>query len=88
MGSDVPWYQLVAFGPQAFRGYARLRFLPDPTAPGQEPTGFLGPDAPSENDLLGLALAVLGEHTHTPMTCTSACGTAGVRHPRCEACQW
>ena len=66
-GSDVPWYQLVAFGPQAFRAYARLRFLPDPTAPGQEePSGVLGPDAPSENDVLGLALAVLGEHTNTP----------------------
>jgi hypothetical protein len=66
-GSDVPWYQLVTFGPQAFRAYARLRFLPDPASPGQEePTGLLGPDAPSENDLLGLALAVLGEHTHTP----------------------
>jgi hypothetical protein len=63
----VPWYQLVTFGPHVFRTYARLRFMPDPTAPGQEePSGVLGPDALSENDVLGLALAVLGEHTHTP----------------------
>jgi hypothetical protein len=44
-----------------------LRFLPDPTSPGQEePDGCLGLDAPSENDLLGMALEVLGEYTRTP----------------------
>jgi len=61
-GSDLPWEQLVTFGPQEFLAYARLRFLPDPSAPGeQEPV--LGVDAPDEHDLLRIALDVLGRHT-------------------------
>lgn len=65
-GSVVLWYQLVTFGPQEFQAYGRLRFLPDPTSQGQkEPTG-LGPDAPSENDRLGIVLEILGEYTRTP----------------------
>lgn len=64
--SDVPWHQLVTFGPQVFRSYARLRFLPDPTGPRHgEPTELIEPDAPHEFDLVGLALLALGEHTQT-----------------------
>jgi hypothetical protein len=64
-GSDLPWQQLVTFGPRKFRTYARLRFLPDPTsAELREPS--LGSDAPDEYDLLGIALEVLGEHTRSP----------------------
>jgi hypothetical protein len=33
--SDLPWNQLVSFGPVGFDCYARLRFLPDPARPGQ-----------------------------------------------------
>lgn len=33
--SDLPWQRLVCFGPAGFDAYARLRFLPDPTHPGQ-----------------------------------------------------
>jgi len=31
----IPWEQLVNFGPPDFPAYARLRFIPDPTKPGQ-----------------------------------------------------
>jgi hypothetical protein len=55
----------VTFGPQGFPTYARLRFLPDPTSPGQEEPE-LDADAPDELDLLRVALEVLGEHTLTP----------------------
>lgn len=63
--SDLPWQQLVTFGPQEFSAYARLRFLPDPTSPGQEEPER-GVDDPDEFELLRSALDVLGEHTHTP----------------------
>jgi hypothetical protein len=33
--SDVPWNRLVTFGPAGFPAYARVRFIPDPTHPGQ-----------------------------------------------------
>lgn len=61
----MPWQQLVTFGPQEFRTYARLRFLPDPTFPGQDEP-VLGADARDEYDLLRIALDVLSEHTHAP----------------------
>ncbi len=65
--AGIPWHQLVTFGPQAFESYAHLRFLPDPDAPGQEEADALvDPDVPGEDDLLGRALTVLGDHTHTP----------------------
>jgi hypothetical protein len=61
--SDLPWQQLVTFGPQEFPTYARLRFLPDPTSPGQDEPER---GALDEFALLRIALDVLGEHTHTP----------------------
>ena len=36
--SDLPWSQLVSFGPAGFDAYARLRFLPDPVRPGKART--------------------------------------------------
>jgi hypothetical protein len=33
--SDLPWQQLVGFGPAGFDSHARLRFLPDPVGPGR-----------------------------------------------------
>ncbi len=34
--AHIPWEQLVNFGPPDFPAYAQLRFIPDPTKPGQE----------------------------------------------------
>lgn len=31
--SPLPWQDLVAFGPDCFEAYARLRFIPDPSSP-------------------------------------------------------
>ena len=64
-GSDLPWEQLVTFGPREFPGYARLRFLPDPTSPGEkEPR--LEVEGPVEHPLLRSAVNLLTEHTRTP----------------------
>lgn len=35
-GSDLPWRQLVSFGPSGFPAYARLRFISDPAYVGQQ----------------------------------------------------
>ena len=35
VASDLPWPQLVIFGPVGFGAYARVRFIPDPTHEGQ-----------------------------------------------------
>ena len=43
--SDLPWSQLVSFGPAGFDGYARLRFLPDPAYPGQSENDVVGQDS-------------------------------------------
>jgi hypothetical protein len=64
--SDLPWQRLVCFGPAGFPAYARVRFLPDPTHPGQ-----------SENDVVTDArpepwaalLEVLGAQTSTAQDC-------------------
>lgn len=62
--SDLPWSQLVGFGPACFDAYARLRILPDPAHPGQ-----------SENDVevddwrmgqMSRLFEVLARHTATP----------------------
>jgi hypothetical protein len=66
--SDLPWSQLVGFGPARFDAYARLRFLPDPAHPDQ-----------SENDVeaeywrteqLPRLFEVLATHTATPEDCS------------------
>jgi hypothetical protein len=66
--SDLPWQQLVAFGPSGFEAYARLRFLPDPTYPGQSESD-LDADAPSVHELLRTTLEVLRQHTRAPDDC-------------------
>ena len=63
---DLPWDQLVGFGPSGFNAYARLRLLPDPAQPGQ-----------SENDVgahwridqLPTLWKALAAHTETPDDC-------------------
>lgn len=63
-----PWPKLAGFGPPVFAAYARLRFIPDPTAPGQQegdvPDGEC--DVPSRLDQLRLVTKVLRGHTATP----------------------
>ncbi|WP_328291593.1 hypothetical protein OG218_02335 [Kineococcus sp. NBC_00420] len=66
--SDRPWNQLVTLGPAGYDAYARLRFIPDPTHPGQSEGDVdfdPGPDAPSENDQMRSALTLLTTHTTT-----------------------
>lgn len=67
-GSDLPWQQLIAFGPAGFEANARLRFLPDPVHAGQ-PEIEIDDDAPSEHELLRATLEVLRQHTRAPDDC-------------------
>lgn len=65
--SDVPWDQLVGFGPAGFASHARLRFIPDPTHEGQAESEFgAGPGAVSETEQLATAVDALLHHTSTP----------------------
>ncbi|WP_432510106.1 hypothetical protein [Kineococcus sp. SYSU DK001] len=71
-GSTRPWHRLVSTGPAGLPAYARLRFIPDPTHPGQGEGDVdvdPGPDAPSENDRMRTALTVLAAYTTTPDEC-------------------
>jgi len=62
--ADVPWDQLVAFGPSGFAAYARVRYVGDPTGPGQDeldaPDNLHGLEDP---EVTALALETLREHT-------------------------
>ncbi|GAA4721641.1 hypothetical protein GCM10023216_08590 [Isoptericola chiayiensis] len=68
IGSETPWWQLVTFGPDAFEASARLRLIPDPTAPGQHEGDV--EDEPvhlaSEGEWGARALRVLTRWTATP----------------------
>lgn len=64
--SDLPWQQLVCFGPAGFDSYARLRFLPDPVGPGHSESEV---DADWRVDQLSTLLEVLATHTATPDDC-------------------
>jgi hypothetical protein len=64
--SDLPWQQLVGFGPAGFDAYARLRFLPDPVRPGQSENDV---DPDWRTDQLPTLLEVLATHTATPDDC-------------------
>ncbi|GAA0971635.1 hypothetical protein GCM10009562_09350 [Nocardioides aquaticus] len=61
----TPWGTLVTFGPQVFPTYARVRFLPDPTAPGQSESD-VDVDAPDDLDVVRDVVTVLAAHTRTP----------------------
>ncbi len=65
-GTDLPWDQLVGFGPSGFTAYARLRFLPDPAYDGQGENDVDFDEAVSETAKLSAALQVLSRHTGTP----------------------
>lgn len=70
LAAEVPWPQLVTFGPGSFETYARLRFVPDPVRPGQHEADVdLGPDHPRDVDQVRRALEVLARFTDTPDRC-------------------
>jgi len=66
-----PWNRLVSLGPAGFPAYARLRFLPDPTGPGQR-EGDAGGSLveASETEQLRRAVDVLAAFTTTPRECS------------------
>ena len=62
-----PWPRLSLFGPVGFEAYARLRFIPDPTRPGQSENDHDGgDDLPRELDQLRTVVEALRRHTRTP----------------------
>ncbi|MEU2003151.1 hypothetical protein ACH47B_00695 [Rhodococcus sp. NPDC019627] len=64
------WSRLAARGPVAFGKYARLRFIPDPSNPGQrEGDAQRDPEGLSDNEQLGVVLAELAPYTGTPDDC-------------------
>lgn len=66
----IPWMQLIAFGPAGFGAYARLRYIPDPTAPDQaESDAGIAEDHPSDSEQAQRALNLLGRFTRTPEDC-------------------
>lgn len=68
--AGTPWSQLIGFGPATFDSYARLRFIPDPTYPGQRENDVADADIPeSEAALVRQVLGVLARHTTTPDDC-------------------
>jgi hypothetical protein len=69
--AGLDWWRLVTVGPDGFERQARLRFSPDPAWEGQSENdlGDLGPDRPTEQDLLAVAAEVLASHTTTPDDC-------------------
>lgn len=61
-----PWDELVGFGAAGFPAYARLRFIPDPTHPGQdEVDGARGTERPPELEQLRTAADALSRYTTT-----------------------
>lgn len=68
--AQIPWEQLVYFGPPGFPAYARLRFIPDPTMPGQEEADAnVAEDHPSDLTQTRRALKHLRRFTATPEDC-------------------
>jgi hypothetical protein len=71
MASELPWQQLVGFGPGGFPAYARLRFLPDPAFEGQSENDVVvdDDDAPTETAQLLAVLESLTGYSRTPDDC-------------------
>jgi hypothetical protein len=68
--TDLPWDQLVMFGPSGFPAYARLRLLPDPEYAGQSENDVdFHDDGASEGAQLGAVLQMLSRHARTPDDC-------------------
>lgn len=70
LDSDTPPLQLITFGPMGFDCYARLRFIPDPTGPGQEEADAVtSADRMSDIEQTRRALHRLAAFTATPDEC-------------------
>jgi hypothetical protein len=68
--SGTPAMQLICFGPAGYPAYARLRFIPDPSRPGQvEADAPLSEDHPSDLVQAQRALHRLAAFTSTPDDC-------------------
>ncbi|MEO7262868.1 MAG: hypothetical protein ABI047_16680 [Jatrophihabitantaceae bacterium] len=80
VSSQTPPDQLITFGPAGYEAYARLRYIPDPTSPGQAETDA---NVPASHPLWAAqarrALNVLADFTDTPNKCFFCIweGTAG-----------
>jgi hypothetical protein len=68
--AQIPCEQLINFGPPDFPAYARLRFIADPTKPGQdEADAYVPGDHVSEMQQTRLALEHLRRFTATREDC-------------------
>lgn len=61
VGQRLPWYRLAGRGPVGYSSYARVRFIPDPSFPGQKTSDVdFDQNALSEKDQIGVAQKALG----------------------------
>lgn len=66
----LAWHRLAARGPAGYPGYARVRFIPDPSFPGQQLNDVrFDQRALFEKEQVGMALETLARFTTTPDTC-------------------
>ena len=65
--SNLPWQQLVCFGPAGFDAYARLRLLPDPVRLGQSENDAEAEDWRTQQ--LPRLFEILATRTTTPHDC-------------------
>ena len=65
--SPVDPDHLITVGPDGFQAYARLRFIPDPSAPGQPEPTFIDPPLPPHLSLVKRGVHVLAQFTTTPL---------------------
>ena len=68
--AERDWWDLAVRGPLGYPSYARLRFIPDPTYPGQREGEADAPyDERSETEQLATVVATLSKHTTKPEGC-------------------
>jgi hypothetical protein len=68
--SDLTFVEATTFGPSGFAAYARLRYIPDPTRPGQSESDVeVSEDHLCDLDQARLALAHLAPHTESAELC-------------------
>lgn len=77
---DLPWYQLAGRGPIGFPKYARLRFIPDPSFPGQKSNDVdFDQTGPEEKVLIASPWMCCPVTQPHPTSAISACGPGGGR---------
>lgn len=65
VAQGLSWDRLAGRGPVGFPRYARLRFIPDPSFPGQKTSDVdFGQGELSEKEQVGVALEVLSRRRH------------------------